>query len=256
MTATLSPVTARDQDQRGTRTSGYAMFVGTWQISIYFWIAVVMISAVLTVVLNTWDEIDGSVADGILGSAPIFLSVMGVIVPLGLLPLHLAGGVTRRSFGRGVVTAAIGLGVTFGFAGAVGMLVESLVFSALDWSTAVDAPGLYDSSGDFLLIWLSWTLSCIAYTLAGAAISLGYYRWGSILGTLQMAAAIALVVAGELALGGGLTSGTLGRIFGDDQLPVLVAVLVSAAVLAALGYLVARTVREIPLKTGSRAACG
>ncbi|KAA1419989.1 hypothetical protein FE697_019080 [Mumia zhuanghuii] len=254
MTATVSPVTARDQEQRGFSTSAFATFVGTWQIGLYFWIAVVLISAGLTVVLDTWSELDGSVAEGVLGSAPIFLSVMGIVVPLGMLPLHLAGGATRRSFVRGTVTAAVGLGVTFALAGAVGMLIEYAVFNALDWPTVVDNPGLYDSSGDFFAIWLSWSLSSIAYFLAGTAIGFGYYRWGGILGTVQLVVAVGLVIGGELALGGGLPSGMFGELFDSGPMPLLVGVLGCTAAIAALTYLVHRTLRDIPLKSGSRAA--
>lgn len=250
MTATTAPVTTADQERRGLRTSAYALFVGTWRIGLYYWLTVVIISGVVTAVIDGWDELDGSVADGILGSAPIFLSVMGLIVSLGLLPLHLVGGVTRRSFARGLVVAAVGLAVTFGFVGAIGMLVEYVVFSAADWSTAVHEPGLYDSSGDFFQIWLSWTLSGIAYTLAGAAIGLGYYRWGALLGTVQLFVAVALGALSELVLGAGLTRGVFGRIF-DDGPPVVVAVVISLAASAALAYLLERTVREIPLRSGS-----
>ncbi|MGH1565665.1 hypothetical protein [Mumia sp. DW29H23] len=254
MSATISPVAVREQERRGSRISTYSLFAGTWQIGMYFWIAVVIISALVSVVIHTWDELDGSVADGVLGSAPIFLGVMGIIMPLGTLPLHLAGGGTRRSLFRGTVAAAVGIGVSFGLAGALGMLVEHLVFNALDWSSAVVDAGLYDSSGDFFAIWLSWSLSSIAYFLGGAAIALGYYRWGGVLGTVQLFVVLALVIGGEIALGGGLYSAGVEHLTGGAVAAPL-AVLISLVTSALVALVLQRTLRDVPLKPNSASAC-
>lgn len=252
-TLTTDPRTrARAHEMRGTRTSAYALFVQTWKIGVYFWIAVVLISIALTVVLDRWSDISESVADGLLGSAPIFLSVMGVILPLALLPLHLAGGATRRSFVRGIVLCGAALGVSFAFVGAVGMLVESVVFDTQGWSTSVEDPGLYDSSGDFFGIWLSWSLSGFAYFLAGTALALGYYRWGAWLGTAFMLVAVALVVVGEVMLGGGIYSVAFDAVVGD-VVPALLGVVVSLAVSAALAGLVHRALRDIALRSSTPA---
>ncbi|MFD1827741.1 MULTISPECIES: hypothetical protein [Mumia] len=247
MTDTLD-ADARTQERRGMWTSAYATFVGTWQIGAYFWIAVVLISVGLTVVIDTWADVEGSIADGVLGSAPYFLGVMGIIIPLAMLPMHLAGGATRRSFTRGVVVAGFALGVTYAFAGAVGMLVESLVFGGLDWSTAIADPGLYDSSGDFFGIWLSWSLTSIAYFLGGVALAVGYYRWGGIGGTVGLILVVTLVVGAEIALGGGVYSAGVDAVLGDNMFPAVVLVLISLAAIAAVVAILHRLLRDIPLR--------
>ncbi|WP_262852729.1 hypothetical protein [Mumia quercus] len=254
MTDTLDAA-APTQERRGMWTSAYATFVGTWQIGTYFWIAVVLISVGLTFVLDRWSEVDSSVADGILGSAPIFLGVMGIVVPLAMLPLHLAGGATRRSFVRGIVVAGVGLGLTFGLAGALGMLVESVVLDALGWSATAESSALYDSSGDFLGIWLSWGLSSTAFFLGGTAIAVGYYRWGGVRGTAFLVPVVALVVGGETVLGGGVYSVAIDAAVGDDVVPAVAAVLIALAAVATLAALVHRALRDIPLNPSATATC-
>ena len=251
MSVAQSPTTARAQEQRGTSTSAYALFFGTWQLATYYWIAVVLISAAVTVMINTWDEVGGSIADGILGSVPFFLAVMGIIIPLGTLPLHVAGGGTRRSLFRGTVAATVALGVSMGLVGAFGMLVEYGVFAALDWPGTVEPAGLYDSSGDFFGIWLSWSLSGIGYFLGGAAVALGYYRWGPMLGTVVMLPIVALVIGGEIALGGGITSTDLGGLDGDSTLPAAASVALSLLASGGVALILHRTLRDLPLRANN-----
>ncbi|MBW9208784.1 hypothetical protein KV102_00950 [Mumia sp. zg.B53] len=245
MSATVSPVTAQAQEQRGTVTSAYTLFLGTWQIGAYFWIAVATITVAVAYVIDRWGDLESSTGDGFLGSAPAFLGVMGLIMPPSILTLHVVGGATRRSLFRGTIVAAVGLGITFALLGAIGMLVESLVLDALDLPTVTLDAHLYDSSGDFFGIWLSWSLSGLSYFLGGAAIAFGYYRWGALLGTVQTIGVVLLVLGADMLMGGGPSPQVLGGVESLSAVLLVSLSLLASAVVALILYL---TLRDIPLK--------
>ncbi|KHL11264.1 hypothetical protein CLV56_3087 [Mumia flava] len=249
MTATTLPYDAAALDRRTTLLSGVSAFVGTWRVGRYFWAIVVAITIAVLYLTDRYGEVEGTVADGILGSEKIFLGVMGIIIPLAMLSLHLAAGGTRRALFRGLLGAGVALAVTFAMAGAAGMLVESLVADAAGWPGSVQDARLYDEAGDFFAIVLSWSLSGLAYFLGGATVGIAYSRWGPFRGTVVLVPMIAAVAAVEVMLGGG----ALGPVFTQmaDQTAGVVAVAVSVVIIAVLAVVLHRTIRDVPIRTGA-----
>ncbi|WP_125776363.1 hypothetical protein [Antribacter gilvus] len=158
--------------------AGAVIVVGLW-----FWLILLLVAAVLVVIeLRTGSIGPGSVVENILVSPRWFALVMGLIVPVGVLTVHLAAGGTRKALVDGIVRAALFSGGAYGVATAALLLLERLAFFLADreWFRG---DGSADARG-FSISILSEGLSIATYLLVGVAIGIGYYRYGGWLGTV------------------------------------------------------------------------
>jgi hypothetical protein len=102
--------------------------------------------------------------------------VMGLLVVPGLFRAMVAHGVTRRTF---AIASGIAIGmfaVAVALYAVVGFLVERALYAAADTPTTVEAPHLFDSSGQLHLIFAEYALATAVYLVAGWLIGVGFQR--------------------------------------------------------------------------------
>lgn len=243
MTTATTLRTARDQDRIAATDAGLSVFRTSWRLGLYFWSTVVIVTAVVSwLIVRTGNDVDGSLPDGVLGSGRYFLSVLGLILVIAMLPVRIAAGSTRRALSRGLLVAGVAVAATFALLGALLMLATSWVYDARGWSTVVAGDAaLYGHVGDVAGIWLTWAVLNLAYFVAGAGIAVVYYRYGVWWGSVFTAGLVVLVAGVEAAL--------RGWPFGSAAAGVGLAVLLTA-VLAAIVHALVRRIGVLPFNVG------
>jgi hypothetical protein len=179
------------------------------------------------------------------------LLVIGILVAPLLFRVLVAHGITRRGF---AVASAAGIGLLAAATGgymAAGFLVERAFYAAGDDPPTLMQPHLFDSTGQFHLVFAEYALLAGAYLVSGWLIGVGYLGVGWFFGTLALPLAAIPVAAVELlfgtALGGGGFNPNRVTVTAPD-LPVVVTLLLAAAAIG-LGLLAGRwLLHSVPVK--------
>lgn len=207
----------RAADRRGARqaaavTVRVVSVVGGWYWVIFI---VVAVAVILAGARFGWGLDQGLVDAQIGGSSRWFAMVLGIIVPAAYLRLHVAAGGSRRSLAVGTVYGALVGGALLGLATALYTVGERALFGALDlnWVREYGLP--VDGDGGIALTFATESLVAATYYLAGAAISVGYYRLGLVRGTLYVLLALVPAAVVDLAS----HTGVAALLAGLDTLP-------------------------------------
>ncbi|ACQ78747.1 hypothetical protein Bcav_0484 [Beutenbergia cavernae DSM 12333] len=252
ITASERAAAARRREAFMTRQVALGCLRSTWVVFAGFWVVMVIVLAVLTVVQARTNALDEPVF-AFLGSSRFFLFVMGIILPLALLAPHVVGsGGTRRSIVRGHYALALASGVTFGLLAVLLTLAETRIRTMNDWPlVTISSSGLADSSEPWLM-WFAESAYNVLYYLVGCTVGTAYYRWGGWRGTAALPLALIPAAVAELALQnewygewyGQSIAAALG--IGTPSAPV--AVLGSLLAIALAGWLLHVVVRDIPIR--------
>ncbi|PSL03553.1 hypothetical protein CLV30_10732 [Haloactinopolyspora alba] len=157
---------------------------------------------------------------------------MGIMLTPFYLPVCVASGVTRRSFGIGAALVVAGLAAVMAVLEGVGYIVEHGLYALADSTPQFESPHLFDSG---LHIWVSmpevWITVC-GNVAAGWLIGSVYYRWGWLWPTLALPLLVVPTLAVEAAMSVGWPGDVMIGVLGVDRAPLGVAIPASLVIIA------------------------
>lgn len=211
----------------------------------WFWGIALPVVALVLAIVGRYTEVSSSGMAYTHHATLWFPFSLGVIVTAMYLPVHVANGMTRRSFARAALVAGAGLGVGNALVATGALLLEERIYAGLGWVHGV-AEGSETVFADGVLLYLlNLALLFSAGQLSGLLIGLTYYRAGGWIGTLALPLGLAPIGAvGIFGLGDTVQWQPFGFAATWDLGPALV---VAVLVLAALAIL--RIARNIPIET-------
>ncbi|MPV38219.1 hypothetical protein [Georgenia subflava] len=244
MTAPTSPRTTRALPAPWLRTTRWLLRM---QLTVTLWtfgvIAVVALGAFAVVQARGIEPIL-SVVQFIRHPGVWLGFTLNLIAALGLIGLHVASGLTRRSFVAATVVVGLITAVVWAVVGALALELEGVVYAAQGWPQVAGEGGAeFDPGAGFAATVVPLALSFAAGQLSGLLVGMAYYRLGGWWATL----ALPLTVAPIFLVGiGGLDDGqwTLG----DLDAPAVVAAVLGVLVLAAAAAAYHLIVRNVPIR--------
>lgn len=184
-----------------------------WQASIQAYLAafflgfVVLVGPLALWIIGTRVEILVSGVQFVQQGVIWFPFSISIVIVASLLTVHVANGMTRRSFTLGALAAAVSTGL--GYAGAITalLLIERAAYDRLGWTHGLigdDNPGLVFAGGVWTHLW-GLALICVSATVAGLLVAVAYYRWGGWWGTLALPLTLSpILLTSLLALARGI----------------------------------------------------
>ena len=160
------------------------------------------------------------------------------------LRVHVAAGMTRRTFTRATVLVGVGTGVAHGVVLTALAAAERGVHTALGRGWRVDDGLVADESSTLGLLLAELVVCCVVGNVSGLLVGAAYQRWGGMRGTLALpftAGPVLLVLALLGAAGGWASSPAVAPGPGP-------ALLWSALVVALTAVAYAAVVRRTPLR--------
>ncbi|MDV3222032.1 hypothetical protein [Intrasporangium sp.] len=241
MTVTASPAVSAAPPQwlravRFLMRSQLATFAG-------FWLTIVVAAVVGTAVVVAVGEVTISHVQFARYGALWFPFSIMAITATAYLPLHVASGLTRRSFARATVTVSVLMGVAHGVLLTAGLVVERRVYAAQGWPLVAETDSNPFAGVGLPTLLVTLCMVSIAGHLGGLLTTLVYYRWGWVVGTLCLPLTLAPIF---LVGAGGLPTGQWSPVRPDLSLPGATAV--ALAVLAAAALAVHFLTRRIPIR--------
>jgi hypothetical protein len=224
------------------------------QIALWYWGFVLVVAIGVPFIVDAVAEVELSILwfsrqSGIWFPFSILIAIAGTY-PV----VHVAQGMTRRSYVRGALVAAVVLAAAFAVLMTLGLLVERAWYGAMGWRWRLE-DGWFtpdESLGRVLVAYLA--TFTVAY-LSGLLVGTVYAAHGGWWGTLTLPLTVGPVIA-VIALVDGTTgwipfAGTLGAGPGEPvpSLLVVAAAAVLALALAAAFHVIA-TRRPVPPRRG------
>lgn len=238
---------ARPQRRRGPVAHTLAtMLRQQLVVAAWAWSLIAVAAVVLPLLIARAGHVDMSVL--------AFAWQVGIWAPFSMhiglvasyLPVHVASGMTRRSYVRSAGMTVVLVGVLFAALLSAGLAIERLWYGAQGWEWAYRAGGMgavgdVTTAGDLGLVLV---YSAIAYTIAGLSgqlVGVTFYRGGGWVGTLTLP-----LTVGPLLLVIGLVGGGTGPVPVDgwfDAAPGTVPVVFVVGVALAVGAVLAAALR-------------
>lgn len=172
---------------------------------------------------------------------------MGIIVTAAYLPVAIASGVTRRSFGWAGTATVIALAGVMALLEAGGYLVEYGIYQLVDEVPTFTTPHLFTEGYQFWIIVPEVWIVVAANVAAGWLIGSAYYKWGWFWPTICLPLLLLPTLAVEAVMSVGW-AGAIMENLGVERLPDGVAVLVALGLLAVTLAGIRRFVRTIDLR--------
>ncbi|RIQ11078.1 hypothetical protein [Jiangella rhizosphaerae] len=216
---------------RRSRASFLDLSAGFSQAVGWFIVTVAVIFLVIGVII---DLATGGTSESIWENSAYatryFPLSMGIMITAAYLPVAVASGVTRRSFGwagAGVVIALSGLMALFE---AGGYLIEYGLYRAVGETPEFTTPHLFDQGYQFWLIVPEVWIVVAANVAAGWLIGSAYYKWGWFGPTLALPLLLLPLLAVEAIMAVGWAGAALDAM-NVEHLPTAAAVPAALAVL-------------------------
>lgn len=238
MTATTPTTTASAARRRPAqwRTAlGYLLSAYVYMLTVWFWaIALPVIAIIMFIVSQNVDQVTSSGVVFSHHAALWFPFSIAIILSVTYLPIHVANGMTRRSFSRAALLVSVFVGLLNGTIATLAMVVEREIYRSLGWfHGSGDSSDLEVFHDGVLTYGLGLVLLFVAGQLSGALTGIAYYRLGGWTGTLALPLCLLPVGAvGLFGLGQGVQWTPWG--WAADIAPwgtiAAIAVLVAAAV--------------------------
>lgn len=174
---------------------------------------------------------------------------MVIVVFIGYAGVHVANGMTRRSFLRGSLIAAGGTAMAYAAVITLLLLVEERIYRQLDWYHGLsNIDGEVLASGTWPYVWGALLIFLVG-NLSGLLVAASYYRFGGWWGTVCLPLTLApLLLISVFAMDHevqwtpwDVTTDVLGA-----ASPVLAVVVIAASV-----YAFYRLVRRMPIPTNA-----
>jgi hypothetical protein len=169
-------MSAREDDR--TWSIARLLFATQLPFLLLCWVVFAALVLVLTFGIDLRATITRSVWDPAASIVRWFALGYGLYLINTLLPVYVAHGRTRREF-----LASVALFVTVGAAVlaallALGLAMETVLYRAMDWSHAVEPERLFDSAGQYPLVFLSYWAMLLIWTTIGLLLAAGFSRSG------------------------------------------------------------------------------
>ncbi len=210
------------------------------QLAWYFGIMLVLALGTIAVMLAI-DEPTVSVVQFGRQSAVWFPFAIAVIVGSTSLPVHIAAGVTRGTFVRGALAAAVILGVVYAVVFAAALALEGALYDAAGWQHRITDNAWFSSdAGDLVAVLVGQLLSVLVAQCSGYLVGVVYQRVGGWWGTLLLPVTAGPVL-GVVAL--------LSEWIDDDALDAVVRLPLAVLVAALLAAAFSAVARRFPMSS-------
>ncbi len=218
-------------------------------LAVWYWAIVLLVVAVVPFVILRFVPVETSVLTFARQAGIWFPFSLHVLLATTYLPVHVASGMTRRSYVRGTLANAVIMAFGYAALTTVGLQLERLWHDAMGWSWSLDFDPFGQPGGAPLLILLDYAVVFAIGNLCGLLVGTVYYAAGGWWVTLTLPLTVGPLVltflllpagVGALPLGDwvGVAPGTAGAVTATALVVVLLAVAV-ATVFRALAVRVA-----------------
>lgn len=218
---------------------------------VWFWGIVVLAVVIITVVLASTGVTHISVVSFARQAGIWFPFSMYISIATVYLRVHVATGMTRRTFARAALVTAVVFAAANGLLMASGLWLERRVHGWLDWDWVLQDAALDPSGGSWPVMLLDYGLTYLVANACGLLCGVVYYsageRWGPKAGgwwgtlSLPLTVGPVLVVLGLIAgLEGPWPDRATAYLFGNPAVSASVIAVVLAALVSAVFALIAR----------------
>jgi hypothetical protein len=140
----------------------------------------VFVAAVLVITfgIDLWGTVSRSVWDPAVSIVRWFAFGYGLYFINRLLPVYVAHGRTRREFLRSVALFVVVAGAVVAALLTLGLALEGVLYRVMDWSHRVEPERLFDSPGQYPLVFLSYWAMLVIWMTIGLLLAAGFYRSG------------------------------------------------------------------------------
>lgn len=153
-----------------------------WWVAAIYWGATYLLFGIIGLIVATTAGLEHSVWIGACWWSQYFLMAAGISVTAQYLRVHIAGGVTRRVFGLGVVLFGLTGSILFGAATVLGFVVERGLATSAGAAAFPTAADYTATVADVLVATLDFSILHAAHFFAGWAIAATFQRFGVVAG--------------------------------------------------------------------------
>lgn len=235
---------------RRARASFQDLSIGLSQAVLWFVVIVAVIFLVIAVIIQLaggGGDASESIWENSQYATRYFPLSMGIVITAAYLPVAIASGVTRRSFGWAGSATVITLAGVMALLEGGGYLVEYGLYRLVDETPTYTTPHLFDHGYQVWIIVPEVWIVVAANVAAGWLIGSAYYKWGWFWPTLCLPFLLLPVLVVEATMAVGWAGATLDAL-DIEPLPHTVGVPVALAVLALTLAGMQRLVRTIDLR--------
>jgi len=205
-TTTAAPATTRRTPQ-WLSAFGYLTGAYVYMLTLWFWAIVLPVTAVIIFLVSR--NVDQVTSSGVAFShhgALWFPFSIAIILSVTYLPIHVANGMTRRSFTQAALLVNVAVGALNGVIATLALLVEREIYDSLGWvHGGSDGAGIPVFNGGVLTYGFGLVVLFTAGQIAGSLVGISYYRLGGWLGTIALPLSLLpLAAVGFLGLGRGV----------------------------------------------------
>jgi hypothetical protein len=155
---------------------------------------------VITVGIDLRGTVSRSVWDPAVSIVRWFALGYGLYFINRLLPVYVAHGRTRREFLRSVALFGVVAGAVVAALLTLGLALEGVLYRVMDWSHRVEPERLFDTPGQYPLVFLTYWAMLVIWMTIGLLLAAGFYRSGGN-ELVVIGLALAMVVVTGYALG-------------------------------------------------------
>lgn len=175
-------------------------------VSAWLWVLILVGVPVAAWAVHRYATLDQSIAQYATYALTWVPFSVAVILASTQLTIHVANGMTRRSFVKAALAVVLTAAVLYGLLLAVVLLVEGAVYGSLGLphggagTNAANGVvvGLWERG--FLASWASYGVVTLAGLVSGLAVGAGYYRLGGLRGSLLLPVGLLPVLAAQLII--------------------------------------------------------
>lgn len=205
-----SPVSASPTTRRTPQwLTAFSYLSGAYVYMLTLWFWAIVLPAVALILFVISRNVDQVTSSGVVFShhgALWFPFSIAIILAVTYLPLHVANGLTRRSFTQAALVVNVVVGVLNGVISTLALLAEREIFESLDWFHGNGSgTGVEVFQGGVLPYAAGLILLFTAGQISGSLVGITYYRLGGWFGTIALPLCLLpLGAAGLLGVGGGV----------------------------------------------------
>lgn len=224
------------------RQLGVAAYLAGW----YWAIALVVLLVATLVVWRVNGTVDVSIVAYARQSAIWFPFSQAILLVAALLRVHVAAGMTRRTFVRASLVTAVATGMAYTLVLSLLLVVERALHAAVGWDTEILEQGFALTGRDFPAMVGELAPALVLANLCGLLVGVVYHRFGGWWGTLTLPLTVLPIVATLAVAGEWFGSFPVQRLLaGATDARLLTGVVL--AVVTAVAYVV--LTRSTPVRT-------
>jgi hypothetical protein len=163
-----------------------SLLVWFGQVALWYWGLVLVVVVALPFVIDSVGDVGTSIL--------WFARQSGVWFPFSVLigvattypPVHVASGMTRRSYVRGALVAVVVTAVVFALLMAGGLMAERAWYGAVGWEWSLQDQGWFDPDVTFGSLLVAYTATFLVAYVSGLVVGTVYAVAGGWWGTLTL----------------------------------------------------------------------